>query len=265
MFELANNHVWQTQFGFRQFNNALLPRYADVEADERGLTEWGWIESGFRVYYSLLNCGFRMSVTAGTASGVHPVPLGFGRVYVQLDGKLTVKNWLASLKAGRSFVTTGPMLFARVNEKAVGGTIQLEEPGSVRVTGAAESAVPLDRIEIVVNGEVKTTVEPANLQTKGGGYLSKYDEKITLDESSWIAVRTFEKRADKRVRFAHTNPIHVEVAGRPLRPRKLEAEYFVRRMQEEIARNQGVLSNDAVKEFRQALKVYQAIAETARP
>jgi hypothetical protein len=44
-------------------------------------------------------------------AGVHPVPLGFGRVYVQLEGELDADAWLSGLNAGRSFVTTGPMLF----------------------------------------------------------------------------------------------------------------------------------------------------------
>ena len=48
--------------------------------------------------------------TGGTASGVHPVPLGFGRVYVHLPGGFSYKTWVSGLNQGRSFVTTGPML-----------------------------------------------------------------------------------------------------------------------------------------------------------
>ncbi len=62
------------------------PEGWNIETDADGFTEWGWIEFGFKTYYALLNCGFKMRPTAGTASGVHPVPLGFGRVYVQLPG-----------------------------------------------------------------------------------------------------------------------------------------------------------------------------------
>ena len=64
-----------------------------VERDARGFTERGWIEFGFQNYYALLDCGFRIRPTAGTASGVHPVPLGFGRVYVHLDpGKASTER-----------------------------------------------------------------------------------------------------------------------------------------------------------------------------
>ena len=55
-------------------------------------------------------------------------------------------------------------------------------------------------------------------------------------------MRCFEKHPhDRVVRFAHTNPVHIEVANKPLRPRKAETEYMIRRMQEELHRNRGVL------------------------
>src|SRR5207302_2008407 len=114
LFELSNNHVWQAEFAFRDFGEAPAP-YMNVERDAKGFTERGWIHFGFKNYYALLDCNFRLRPTAGTASGVHPVPLGFGRVYVHLDGTLDADAWLKGLNAGRSFVTTGPMLFVTLN------------------------------------------------------------------------------------------------------------------------------------------------------
>ena len=55
---------------------------ADYELWHSILNERGWLDFTFQNYYLLLNCGFRLRPTGGTASGVHPVPLGFGRVYV---------------------------------------------------------------------------------------------------------------------------------------------------------------------------------------
>ena len=40
--------------------------------------------------------------SAGTASGVHPVPLGFGRVYVKLSGPFRYESWINGLRDGRS-------------------------------------------------------------------------------------------------------------------------------------------------------------------
>ena len=84
LYELSNNHVWRTTFGIRDYGEAAA-EYMNVERDAGGWTERGWIDFGFQNYYALLDCGFRLRPTAGTASGVHPVPLGFGRVYVHLD------------------------------------------------------------------------------------------------------------------------------------------------------------------------------------
>ena len=89
----------------------MRPDGWNIETDADGFTEWGWIDFGFKSYYALLNCGFKLRPTAGTASGVHPVPLGYGRVYVECPDGFSYDTWMKNLNAGRSFVTTGPMLF----------------------------------------------------------------------------------------------------------------------------------------------------------
>ncbi|MEO8354225.1 MAG: hypothetical protein ABI680_21050, partial [Chthoniobacteraceae bacterium] len=109
------------------------------EMDERGFTEWGWIDFGFQTYYVLLNCGLPVRPTGGTAAGVHPVPLGFGRVYMRQPNGFSYEKWLAARKAGHSFVTTGPMLFVQVNEKEPGDTLALEAAAKVvQLTGTVE-------------------------------------------------------------------------------------------------------------------------------
>jgi hypothetical protein len=265
LFELSNNHVWRTEFGFRGYGDQA-PAYMRVERDKQGWTERGWIDYGLLNYYALLNCGFRLRPTAGTASGVHPVPLGFGRVYVHLDEGFSYEAWMRGLDKGRSFVTTGPMLFVQVNDQPPGHIFKHDDvaPRTYRVTGRARSAVPLQGIEFVVNGEVARTVKAANRKIADQGYESPIDEELTLDQSSWLAVRTFEDRPDKRVRFAHTAPFHVEVSGKPLRPRKAEIEFLIGRIEGELSRHANVLPAAALDEYREALRIYQGIAATAR-
>src|SRR5262249_29507669 len=160
----------------------------------------------FQHYYLFLNCGYRLRPTAGTASGVHPVPLGFGRVYVHLPKGFSFDGWFAGLDAGRSFVTTGPMLFVEVNGTAPGHTFrQNAEQEPYRVRATAETAVPLKAIEIVVNGTPRT-VKPGTAPTRAGGYESRIDVPVKLESSSWLVERCFEDRPDRRVRFAHTAP-----------------------------------------------------------
>lgn len=262
LFELSNNHVWRTNFGFRQWTIDTVPDYMRVERDADGLTEWGWIDFGFQTYYALLNSGYRMRPTAGTASGVHPVPLGFGRVYARVDGAFTYERWMQALNAGRSFVTTGPMLLVEFNGRDAGSTISSTDVATAcSITGVAESAVPLDRVEVIVNGVVAETLRPANLDNDRGGFRSPLDCRVPLHGPSWVAVRTFERRGDRRVRFAHSAPVYVEMPGKPLRPTAAQVDYLAGRMEQELIRNQSVLNESELNEYRQALAAFRTLRD----
>jgi hypothetical protein len=265
LFELSNNHIWETDFSFHDWGE-LPATYMNVERDEKGFTERSWIQFGFENYYALLDCGFRLRPTAGTASGVHPVPLGFGRVYVRLDGALDARAWLDGLNAGRSFVTTGPMLFVSLDGRDPGHRFDQAAGTSheYRLAGFAESAVPLARIEIIVNGELARSVPPTNRRTERGSYVNPVDESLPIEATSWVAVRCFEDRPDGRARFAHSGPFHIDVAGKPLRPRKVETDYLIRRVEEQITRSASVIPSQAIDEYRAALRAYREIAKTAR-
>jgi hypothetical protein len=263
LFELANNHVWRTEFAFKTWTLDVLPKDWEIETDAEGYTERGWIDWGFKTYYAFLNCGFRMRPTGGTAAGVHPVPAGFGRVYVNVDGELTYEKWIKGLDAGHSFVTTGPMLLVEFNGKPAGTIFKGDDAKEVRVTGSAESRLPLDRIEIVVNGDVVRTVRPANSPTKSGGFASAIDETLPLKNSSWAIVRCFERQPDGRIRFAHSAPIHCELEG-PVKPKRREVEYFIQRMEQELVRNRGVLAAEELAEYEQALNIYRKLATRTR-
>src|SRR5262249_20829697 len=126
LFELTNNHIWRTEFAFGGYGEPAPP-YMKVAMDANGWTEAGWIDYGLQNYYALLNCGFRLRPSGGTAAGVHPVPLGFGRVYVHLPDGFSYAGWVKGLNAGRSFVTTGPMLFVELDGQDPGHTFRLDE------------------------------------------------------------------------------------------------------------------------------------------
>jgi hypothetical protein len=263
LFELANNHIWRTEFAFNQWTIDVLPKDWEIQTDADGYTEWGWMDWGFKTYYAFLNCGFRMRPTGGTAGGVHPVPVGFGRVYVHVDGEFTYEKWIKGLDSGNGFVTTGPMLLVEFNGKPAGTVFEGDDAKQVRLTGSAESRLPVDRIEIVVNGEVVRTLRPANTLTKLGGYSSPIDETLPLEHSSWAIVRCFETQPDGRLRFAHSAPAHFEIDG-PVRPQRREVTYFVSRMEQEIARNRGVLAAEELAEYEQALEIYRDLLGRAK-
>ena len=240
LFELTNNHIWRTQFQFKNWYSEYAGAYMDIEMEGGGFTERGWIDFGFKNYYALLNCGFDMKPTAGTASGVHPVPLGFGRVYVKIPGEFTYEKWLQGLTEGNSFVTTGPMLETNFEWNG----------SSVVVSGRYKSVNPKSgTIEVIKNGEVF----PIDL-TKGGSF----EEAFELDRTSWFAVRVIE---EGRPRFAHSAPKHFKVPGKPLKPKAEEVRYLMKRVEDEIKRHEDVLEAAALSEYQQALQYYKSLLD----
>jgi len=241
LYELANNHMWETEFAFRDFGSPA-PDWMRIDEDAKGMTEKGWIDYTFQNYYMLLNCGLRMRPTAGCASGVHPVPLGFGRVYVQIDGPFTYDKWMKGLNEGRSFVTTGPMLFVKFDQG--------------KVSFQVESAQPLLGTELFVNGE-KWMGFAAKNEKKNGVITNVGEQLLDITESSWFVVRCYEDRPDGRTRWAHSAPIYVDVPGKPLRPRKSEVRWLMRRIEDELARNKDVLTPEGLAEYQEALDFYK--------
>jgi hypothetical protein len=132
------------------------------------------------------------------------------------------------------------------------------------LSGSVASASPLDRIEVIRNGEIASTLLPENRRMDGNPYASPFLTAVRIDGSSWVAVRAFEKLEDGRERFAHSAPFYLDVTGKPLRPRKFEVDYLIQRVEAQIARSSDVLPAPALDEYRAALKAYRAIAETAR-
>jgi hypothetical protein len=179
------------------------------------------------VYYRFLNCGFRLPVSAGSASGVKAAPLGYNRVYVKLDRPFSYDGWFRALKAGRSFATNGPMLFLTVGSAEPGETLRLPADGRRRVRIHAEvlSRQPMDRLEVIFKGR---TIHTA----RGGGRLTA-DLTIDVTEAGWFAARAFE-RPDHTVRFAHTSPVYVD-AGRVSGVVREDAQFFIDWIDREIA------------------------------
>jgi hypothetical protein len=176
------------------------------------------------VYYRFLNCGFRLPVSAGSASGVKAAPLGYNRVYVKLDGPFSYDRWFRALKAGRSFATNGPMLFLTVDGKSPGDLLRMSGRSKVRIHAEVSSKTPMDRLEIIFKGRTVHTV-------RGSGTLTA-DFSYEVGETGWFAARAFEK-PDHTVRFAHTSPVYIEVNGQSGVVRH-DAQFFIDWIDREI-------------------------------
>lgn len=226
LYPLSNNHVWRTEFAFKQWT--IENTWRDnprIETDKEGFTELGWLHYGWEQYYAMLNCGLRMRPTAGTANGVHPVPAGFSRVYVDLGKeKFTPELWQKRLNEGHSFVTTGPIMEWKVERTKNGVTLHYQIHTQSRHA----------RVESLISGKVRQTAEWNPLAEAKPIRGSHYYGGI---ESGWLAVRCFEFRSDGKVLFAHSAPVYWDVADNTIRPELDQVRYLILRCEEEIARN----------------------------
>jgi TolB protein len=186
-------------------------------------------EATARVWYRLLNCGFRLPAGAGTDAMANFAslrgPVGMNRVYVR-SGTLEHRRWLAALKRGRSFATNGPLLGFTLGGQGLGDELTLP-PGGRDLTAevSLRSYVPVDRLEIVRNGQVVAEIPL-------GRNRMRVSSKVTLPvkESGWYLLRARGNRPVYPVLdvypYAVTSPIYVTVARRPIRSRA-DAEYFI--------------------------------------
>jgi len=114
------------------------------------------------VWQRLLNLGLPVALSAGTDAMVNVhrnMAVGTARIYVRHQGPLSLPSYLAALRAGRSFVTTGPFLELAVAGKRPGEVLPAlalpaGAPREVDFSLTVAAAMPLARVEILVNGAV---------------------------------------------------------------------------------------------------------------
>lgn len=258
LYELSNNHVWRTQFAFRKWNtsapNYMQPPFGAAEGGHRQ-----WIDYTLGMYYSLLNCGFHLPPSAGTANGVHPVPAGFGRVYVHQPNGFDFKDWMRGLKQGRSFVTTGPMLYATADSQDPGHQFEFDSPQTIPLQVEVLSEHKLSYGELLVNGRPVEKLWPNNSKTSTGAFLAKLDLSVQPTRSGWFALRFWEPRSDGQSRFVHSAPWYVQIGDQPVEPFAHDKRYLVSRIENEMQRSLGIVSDAAMQEYERALGYYRSL------
>lgn len=182
---------------------------------------WGNARWGQHIYYQLLECGLRVPPTAGSGSGDSPNPVGYNRVYVHVDGEFSYKKWWDGLRAGRVFVTNGPLLKPTVNGELPGHVFRADAGSTVELEiGLTLSTCdPISYLEIVKNGQVEHSV-PFDKYAKGGRLPA-----LKFEASGWFLVRAVTDLPNT-YRFAMTGPYYVDIGGRP-RISRGAAQFFV--------------------------------------
>ena len=221
---LANNHMCRD----RMYESEAWGKPRLVERLPAPLGNGYWTQE---IYYHLLNAGLRIPPSAGSASGVLPNPVGYNRVYVHLGSELTYENWWQGLRAGRSFVTNGPLLRVRADDK-LPGHVFIAEAGrtlKLELRASLTSNDPIRHLEIIKNGQVERKVAVGELAKTGA--LGA----VTFRESGWFLVRAIADNK-KTFRFASTAPFYVEIGAKKERISKSSAQFFLDWTRERMTR-----------------------------
>ena len=213
-------------------------------------------------YYMFLDLGIRLTALAGSdfpwcgrgpAYGLPGPPvaqIGNARFYTYVGGPLSFDSWFAALKAGRTFVTTGPMVLLTVHGRTPGDTLDVARGTRVRVSAEAlghPAQVPLTSLEIVGHGRVLARANGSNAARLTA------ELELPVDHGMWIAA----KAAAGPAQLAHTTPVYVTVNGGGFENRETlgghldAAEKYLRDLEAALAAPGTSLDNQASRHREQ--------------
>src|SRR6185312_3910298 len=233
------------------------------------------------IWYHTLNAGFRPRISGETDFPcITDKRVGQGRVYAKVDGPLTYRKWLDSLRQGRSYMSDGKSHLTDfavngVEAKDHDGEVALSKPGTVRVTVTAAAyldPVPktdirekaydeepywdLERartgsgrtvpVEVVLNGHAV-----AKKALVADGSLQNLQFEVPVEESGWLALRILPS--------SHTNPLFLVVGGKPMRPVRQSVEWCLASVDQCWSQKAPQISG---KEIAAAKKAYDHARET---
>ena len=251
---LANNHLQRDGM----LDNEAWGKPRDRQ---RFPAPWGNGQWSQQIYYHLLNAGFRLPPSAGSASGVLPNPVGYNRMYVFLGEELGYERWWAAFRRGRVVVTNGPLLRPLVAGKFPGHVFQA--PASERLALDVNLRLALRSaggyLEIIKNGDLERSIRLD--QWARDGTL----DPVEFDRSGWFLIRVVTDNAST-FRFASTGPYYVEIGGEPAAVRRRSADFFLNWAREraamiELDDDQQAAAVDL--EHQAAIRFWQARRQTA--
>ena len=236
------------------------------------------------IWYHTLNCGFRTRVSGETDFPcITDERVGGGRSYVHLAGPLSYDAWCEGVRNGRCYVSDG---YGHLMDFTAGGVavgtadseLVLERPGTIQLAARVACLLPekppgarpdpIQRpywtpeharvgqsravtVEAVVNGR-----PVASERLAADGTLHPLTLEIPVARSSWVALRILGS--------AHTNPIFVRVAGRPIRASRRSAEWCLasvdRCWAQKGPRIRTREREAAARAYDRAREIYQRIA-----
>jgi hypothetical protein len=212
----------------------VLPHFPNPNGEPAALVATGRVDAvefaeflpySHHQYYRYLNAGYRLPLVGGTDKMSGDVPVGLYRTYAKLapGEDFSYPAWCRAVRAGRTFMSSGPLLFLTVDGATAGDTVRLGPGGgTVHVAATVSSVFPVHTLEIVAGGRVV-----ASASDPGGTGTLAISESVRLTGDTWIAARVGGPRYSPallhrddwtRAVMAHTSPVYVATADQ-WRPR----------------------------------------------
>jgi hypothetical protein len=189
------------------------------EADAVEMTCWERLYAGIDPYsisdwYRYLSCGYMVAACGGTDKMTSNTAVGTVRTYARIapEQPFTYQSWMDSVRRAETFVTYGPLIDMTVDGKPMGSRIQMSSTGgTVDIDWQVASVtIPVTRVELIVNGEVRESVNVSSGDVAGHW-------SFHLDRSSWVALLVRGHYADKpEIIAAHSSPVMITLEGSPL-------------------------------------------------
>ncbi len=243
---------------------ALVPTGRGAAAEVRGFSRVkGPGSSGdvftyaFTEWYRFLNLGYRLPAVGGTDKMANGIPVGGVRTYVYVgrDRKLNYADWCQGIRRGRTFTSSGPVIFLEVDGQQVGDTIKMTRSGgTVEFKASAQCINPFDGIELVQNGRVV-----ASAKTGRSGKKAVLSGTLVVGESCWLAARCWGREAvyhEWPISLgAHTSPIYVYL-GRNDIFNMADASYMLTLIQGSVEYIDHVAQHRDGSDRKEAIKGY---------
>jgi hypothetical protein len=160
-------------------------------------------QEALKLWFLLLNHGYHIAATGSSdATFDRPgggVP-GKVRIYTHLDGDVEMPRVASAIKAGRSFVTSGPLLVLEIGGHTSGSVVTL--PVSAQKGRIRAWADRLTRVELIRNGTVARVFDVPAGQTE---FTADFDVSETA--SAWYIARCY---GSDEMQVAITNPVWFE-------------------------------------------------------
>ena len=165
------------------------------------------------LWHRFLNLGVPLAASAGTDVMLdyhRTMAVGTTRVYVHVPGPFRIAPYLEALRAGKSFVTTGPLLDFRVEGARPGEAVG--QGGEAAWTLTLAHTGPVAQVDLIVNGETVDTVSGLD-----GSGVRELTGSLTLPAGGWVAARAHGGEESwpgmNGSVFAQTSPVWIGQVG----------------------------------------------------